>query len=90
MAFVKAVDAVLEKTESEVTTVQIHKTELLRLKNWLRSFLLRLPTEIIVHIPSHIMEDAEYHHVAFSDASTGQTHRIATTPRGCTLHDGPQ
>ena len=60
--FVKINDAVLEKTEKEVA-VLVHKTELLRLKNRLRSPLLRLPTETIVHILSYIMEDMEHPHI---------------------------
>ena len=54
--FVKTDDAVLKKTEDEVAAVLVHKVELLRLKNRLRSPLLRLPTEIIVRILSYIME----------------------------------
>ena len=61
--FVKINDAVLEKTEKEVAAVLIHKTELLRLKNRLRSLLLRLLTETIVHILSYIMEDMEHPHI---------------------------
>ena len=58
--FVKAGDATLEKIENEVAAVLIHKTELLRFKNWLRSPLLRLPAEIVTHILSDIMEDIDH------------------------------
>ena len=50
-------DDVTLKTENEVATVLIHLRNLLRFKNWLRSPLLRLPTEIIVRILSFVMED---------------------------------
>ena len=52
--------AALKKTEDQVSTVLVHKTQLLRLKNWLCSPLLRLPTETIVHILSYIMEAVEH------------------------------
>jgi hypothetical protein len=55
-----------EKTENEVEAVLIHLKKLLRLKNRLRSPLLRLPIEIIVHILSHTMEDAEHSSVWWS------------------------
>ena len=55
--FVRAGDATLEKSENEVATVLIHMKKLLRLKNRLRSPLLRLPTEIVVHILSFIMQN---------------------------------
>jgi len=56
--FVKADTAVaLERAENEIATVLVHLIVLLRIKNWLISPLLRLPTEIIVHILSYIMED---------------------------------
>lgn len=46
-----------ENTKDEIATVLIHLKKLLRLKNWLRSPLLRLPTEIIVQILSYITEN---------------------------------
>jgi len=49
-----------EETKNEVAVVLIHLKRLLRLKNWLSSPLLRLPTEVIVHILSYIMEDGEH------------------------------
>ena len=55
--FVWADDATLKKTEDEVADVLIHMRNLLRFKNQLRSPLLRLPTEIVVHILSFIMEN---------------------------------
>jgi hypothetical protein len=58
--FVKTDDATLERTENEVAVVLVHLKKLLRLENWLRSPLLRLPTETIAHILSYIMEDAEH------------------------------
>ena len=57
--FVKTDEATLKETESEVATVLLHQKKLLRLKNWLRSPLLRLPRETIVHILSYIMEHVE-------------------------------
>jgi len=57
--FVMTDDATLERTENEVAATLVHLKKLLHLKNWLRSPLLRLPTETIVHIISYIMEDAE-------------------------------
>ena len=61
--FFKTDDATLEKTENEVATVLIHLKKLLRIKNRLRSPLLRLPTETIIHILSYIMENMEYRSV---------------------------
>jgi len=55
--FARVDDVTLKKTESEVATVLIHMKNLLRFKNWLRSPLLRLPTEIIIHILSFVMEN---------------------------------
>jgi len=55
--FVQAGDATMKKTENEVATVLIHMKKLLRLKNRLCSPLLRLPTEIVVHILSFIMQN---------------------------------
>ena len=46
-----------ENTKDEIATVLIHMKKLLRLKNWLCSPLLRLPTEIIVQILSYITEN---------------------------------
>ncbi|KAF9643841.1 hypothetical protein BDM02DRAFT_3122849 [Thelephora ganbajun] len=57
--FVKTDDTTLKKAENEVAAVLVHLKKLLRAKNWLRSPLLRLPIEIIVHILSYIMQDAE-------------------------------
>jgi len=60
--FVRAGEATLNETENEVTVVLIHMTKLLRLKNRLRSPLLRLPTEIVVHILSFIMQNMYERH----------------------------
>jgi len=48
------------KTENEVAAVPTHLKKLLRLKNWLRSPLFRLPTGIIFYILSYIIEDGEH------------------------------
>jgi len=50
-------DATLKKAEAEVTTVLVHLKQLFRVKNQHRSPLLRLPTEITIHILSFVMED---------------------------------
>jgi len=50
-------DATLKEAEMEVTAVLVHLKQLLRVKNRHRSPLLRLPTEIIIHILSFVMED---------------------------------
>jgi len=57
---VKTNDKSVEKIENEVVAVLTHLIELLRLKNWLRSPFLRLPTKVVVHILSYITEDAEH------------------------------
>lgn len=46
---------VLEKADREVAATVIHQKSLLRVGNWLRSPLLQLPTEIIIHILSYTM-----------------------------------
>jgi len=56
----KTDDATMEGTENEVAGMLVHLKKLRYLKNWLRSPLLRLPTETVVHILSYIMEDAEH------------------------------
>ena len=53
--FVMAEDATLKIVENEVATVLIHQKKLLRVRNRLRSPLLRLPTEAIIRILSYIM-----------------------------------
>lgn len=45
----------LEKTDRELAAGVLHLKKLLQARNWLRSPLLRLPTEVIVHILSYIM-----------------------------------
>ena len=50
-------DTILQKTGEEVAAVLVHLKKLLRLRNLLRSPLLRLPTETIVRILSFIMAD---------------------------------
>jgi len=45
------------KFEDEVAAALVHKTKLLRLRNWLSSPLLRLPAETVFQIMSYIMED---------------------------------
>ena len=72
--FVKTDDATLKKAENGVAPVLIHLKKLLRIRNRLRSPLLRLPTETIIHIISYIMEDMEYHSVWRSIFNT--CHRI--------------
>jgi hypothetical protein len=74
--FAKTDQMTLEKTESEVSAALVHKTGLLRLRNWLRSPLLRLPTETVVQILSYIMQDMELSHVWRPIFST--CHRIHT------------
>jgi len=54
--FVWVDDATLKKTENEVAAVLIHMRNLRRFMNRLRSSLLRLPTEILVHILSFVMQ----------------------------------
>ena len=53
---VKTVGTTLEKTDNAVAAALVDMKKLLRLRNWLHSPLLRLPTEVIVHILSYIME----------------------------------
>ena len=57
---VKTEDKALEKTENEVAAVLVHLKKLLRLKNRLRSPLLRPAAETIVHILSYIVGDADH------------------------------
>jgi hypothetical protein len=47
-------DELSQKTQ-EVIAPLVHMKKLFRIRNWLRSPLLRLPTEIIVHVLSFIM-----------------------------------
>ena len=54
-------DATLQETRTEITTVLVHLSTLLHIRNQYRSPLLRLPTEIIVHILSFVMEDLGSH-----------------------------
>lgn len=68
--FAKADGATLKKAENEVAAVLFHLRKLLRLKNRLRSPLLWLPTETIIHILSYIMKDMEYSSVWRSIFST--------------------
>ena len=65
-ALVKTDEKLAEGTENQVTAVLIHLKKLLRLKNWLRSPLLRLPTEIIVQILSYITENGREWQSVFS------------------------
>ncbi|KAF9644293.1 hypothetical protein BDM02DRAFT_3122117 [Thelephora ganbajun] len=46
-----------KKIETEVATVLVHLKKLLRVRNQYRSPLLRLPTEITIHILSFVMEN---------------------------------
>ena len=55
-----SVEATLKEADSGVATAFSHLKILLRLRNRLCSPLLRLPTEIIVHILSYIMKNPEY------------------------------
>ena len=81
--FVRVDDATLRKTENEVATVLIHLKNLLRFKNQLRSPLLRLPTEIITHIISFIMENMAYSRAWRSIFSTcHRIHSIMCTATG--------
>ena len=50
-------DATLKNSEKEIATALVHLKRLYRAKNRLCSPLLRLPTEIIIHILSCLMED---------------------------------
>ena len=56
---VKTENAALEVAENQVATVLIHLKKLLRIRNQLRSPLLQLPTEVIIHILSYIMKTVE-------------------------------
>jgi len=58
--FAEAEDPLSEKLESEISATFAHKIELLRVRNWLRCPLLRLPAETIMQILSYIMEDTEH------------------------------
>ena len=48
-------NALSQRTEQEVVAVLVHMAKLLRTRNWLCSPLLRLPTEVIIHILSFVM-----------------------------------
>lgn len=50
----------LENTDKELTAAVLHLKGLLQAKNWLRSPLLRLPPELIVHIISYAMEETAH------------------------------
>lgn len=50
-------DSTLKNAEEEVATVLVHLKKLSRAKNRLCSPFLRLPTEIVIHILSFLMED---------------------------------
>ena len=52
-------DTTLKRIDNQLATVLIHLKKLLRIQNRLRSPLLRLPTEAIIHILSYTMEDVE-------------------------------
>lgn len=56
----KTDDTVLEKTDKELAAGVLHLKKLLRARNWLRSSLLRLPTEIIVHILSYATQKSAH------------------------------
>ena len=57
MSFPSSSHQLLQKTTQEVAVPLIHTKQLLRVRNQLRSPLLRLPTEVLVHILSFIMTD---------------------------------
>ena len=73
-AFIKTGDTTLKKTEDEVAGVLLHLKKLLRIRNSLRSPLLWLPTETIIHIISYTMKDMGYSSVW--RAIFGTCHRI--------------
>ena len=52
-------DTLSQKTGKEVTAILVHKKKLLRVRNQLCSPLLRLSTEIIIHILSFIMAELD-------------------------------
>jgi len=47
----------LKEPETEIATALVHLEKLLRVRNLHRSPLLQLPTEIIIHTLSFVMED---------------------------------
>ncbi|KAF9777788.1 hypothetical protein BJ322DRAFT_519980 [Thelephora terrestris] len=57
-SLVKPSDTCLQKSEKGLAAATIHLKELIRVMNGLRSPLLRLPTETIIHILSYIMGSA--------------------------------
>ena len=57
---VKTVDDALDQTDTARTVALVHLRKLSRVKNRIRSPLLRLPTEIIVHILLFV-NDRGYH-----------------------------
>jgi len=76
----KAEDPTLKVAENEVTAVLIHLKKLLRIKNQLRSPLLQLPAETIIHLLSYVMEDVERARVWQPIFSTcHRIHRIMRT-----------
>ena len=60
--FTETEDSWSEKLETEVVATLVHKTKLLRVRNWLCCPLLRLPAETVIQILTYIMEDTEDPH----------------------------
>ena len=54
-----AYERLVQKITREVTSVFLHTKKLLRLRNQLCSPLLRVPTEILVHIISFVMDELD-------------------------------
>ena len=70
-------DALSRKTGKEVAAVLAHKKKLLRIRNQLCSPLLRLSTEIIIHILSFIMAELDtFMHPLVWMSIYGACHRI--------------
>lgn len=79
-------DATLQKTGGEVAAVLLHLKKLLRVRNRLRSPLLRLPTETIVRILSFIMAglDSYFHPPNFWTSIYSTCHGIHGIMRSAT------
>ena len=70
-------DALLQETGGSTTAVLVHLRKLLRVRNRLRSPLLRLPIETIVRILSFIMADLDsYFYYPVWTSIYGTCHRI--------------
>ena len=76
-SFARTVGDTTSEAEKEVSTVFVHLKKLLCVKNRLCSPLLRLPTEIIIHIVSFVMGDMQFQNVWWPIFTTcRRIHRI--------------